>query len=241
MEQTSIWKRMRRFVGRRKGARTQTKASPSDLQHVRTPHGSQERSGGSIGLARNTTRGNMSSDIDKPDSSKVVLDLIDSIQRHQKEQERRASQIAESVTSLADTLGSIKSQGENQAQVLTRIADEISAANSRNDGWQSQIEALANAHRDHLQHVRQQMEDTAQREGDFVASLGDFRNAVSSLTDATTSSGVAIKGLQMSSLESEERIAELLEKQNQRFMRLYYVTLAVLAAGIVVAVVAFLV
>ena len=165
-----------------------------------------------------------------------VIDLVDSMQKHQQRQDTRAMEISSSLSRVAETLGTIESSGRDQARTLARIADELGAGNERSARWEealSEFPRMAEAQRQVLSDVAHQMEAAGQRDNQMAQSLESFREAVTSLGDATTASSVAVKSLQMSALESHERTAALMKEQNKRFTMLFVVTLVLVAIAIV--------
>ena len=170
-----------------------------------------------------------------------VIDLVDSMQKHQQRQDTRAMEISSSLSRVAETLGTIESSGRDQARTLARIADELGAGNERSARWEealSEFPQMAEAQRRALSDVAHQMEAAGQRDNQMVQSLESFREAVTSLGDATTASSVAVKSLQMSALESHERTAALMKEQNKRFTMLFVVTLVLVATAIVAGLIA---
>lgn len=163
-------------------------------------------------------------------SYQKLVGLVDSIQQYQGTQGERASEMSSSLQRLAGTLSEICTAGGDQAQVLTRVADELRTANERAAQWESrvaQLPALIEAQREAMVAISRQMESVGERDDKLLESLQSFRETVAVLGDATTSSSVAIKSLQMSALESDERIADLLKQQNKRFTMLFVITLVV--------------
>jgi chromosome segregation ATPase len=162
-----------------------------------------------------------------------VLDLIDSLQAHQRRQDTRAEEISRSLGEVARTLGSVEQSGRDQVERLTRIADELRAGQERWGQAASAIAELpryAEAQQASLAAVAQQMDGLASRDGRMSDALDSLRQAVTALGDATTASSVAIKSLQMSALENQERVAELVQTQNRRFIWLFAVTLVLVVA-----------
>ncbi len=172
-----------------------------------------------------------------------VVDLVDSIQQHQHEQDSRAREISASLAHVAQTLQVIQSVDGEQAATLSRIAEELRTANERATEWGravTELPRIAESQRETLASVAKQMEATAERDGRLNDSLASFREAVTSLGDATTASSVAIKSLQMSSLEGSERIADLMRQQNHRFTMLFVLTIVLVIVALTFVAVAWL-
>lgn len=172
-----------------------------------------------------------------------VIELIDSIQQHQGRQDVRAEEISSSLSNVARTLSNIDGASQAQTDRLTQIAEALQTGNERAGRWEetlAELPELARAQRDSLAAVAQQMEDAGERDSRMSSSLDSFREAVISLSDATTSSSVAVKSLQMSTLENHELVATLMKEQNKRFVMLFAVTLALVVIAIVAGMVALL-
>jgi chromosome segregation ATPase len=166
-----------------------------------------------------------------------VIDLIDSLQQHQKKQDLRAEEISSSLSQVATTLHALEQVGRDQVERLTRIADELHVSQER---WGQAAAAIAElpryaeAQQAALTAVARQMDGLANRDERMGASLDSLREAVTALGEATTSSSVAIKSLQMSALENHERVAGLVQTQNRRFVLLFAVTLVLVGVVAVV-------
>ena len=170
-----------------------------------------------------------------------VIDLMSSIQEHQRSQDVRATEISNSLAQIASTLSSVESGESYRAETLTRIADELHAGNERAEHWEdviTEFPKMAETQREALISVARQMEAVGSRDSQLAQSLESFRDAVSSLGDATTASSVAVKNLQMSALESHDRTAALMKEQNKRFVMLFVVTLVLVAVSVTTAVIA---
>ncbi|NOX59085.1 MAG: hypothetical protein GXP29_09540 [Planctomycetes bacterium] len=156
-----------------------------------------------------------------------VIDLVESIREHQGRQDERAVEFSNSLSKMAETLGEIEQGNRQQVDRLANIADELRAGNERADHWQevlAEFPKTAQAQREALVGVTKQMEAVGDRDEKMTGSLDSLREAVTALGDATTASSVAVKNLQMTAIEDNERTANLLEAQNKRFSMLFAVT-----------------
>jgi hypothetical protein len=164
-----------------------------------------------------------------------VVGLVDAIQKHQQRQDAHAQEICSSLSQMADTLNQIDVAGREQTEKLARIAEELRMGNERSVRWEeaiAQLPKMAEAQRESLSTVARQMEAVGRRDEQMSQSLDSFRDAVTSLSDASMASGVAVKNLQMSTLEAQERTAALVREQNKRFTMLFVVTLILAAVAI---------
>lgn len=165
-----------------------------------------------------------------------VIDLVDAIKRHQQQQEVRAVEVSSSLSQIATTLECIDQAGQRQADSLQLIAEQVRSSSQRSANWEealNEFPKMAEAQREALVSVVRQMEEAGKREGTLSGSLDSFRDAVNTLGDATTASSVAVKDLQLSSLEQQERTANLIKEQSKRFTMLFVVTLILAGIGIV--------
>ena len=246
MEQKRLWSRMKEWI--RPGARgLGGDGSLLGSASVRSAVAGEEESGGAnagrraVGGVLSRRRRNDTVLEKLQEGYLQVIDLVDSMQKHQQRQDTRAMEISSSLSRVAETLGTIESSGRDQARTLARIADELGAGNERSARWEealSEFPQMAEAQRRALSDVAHQMEAAGQRDNQMVQSLESFREAVTSLGDATTASSVAVKSLQMSALESHERTAALMKEQNKRFTMLFVVTLVLVATAIVAGLIA---
>ncbi|MCB9850045.1 MAG: hypothetical protein H6817_05010 [Phycisphaerales bacterium] len=172
-----------------------------------------------------------------------VIDLVDAIKRHQQEQELRAAEVSSSLVNIATTLECIDQAGQRQADSLELIAEQVRTGNQRSANWEealNEFPKMAEAQREALASVVRQLEEAGRRDGTLSNSLDSFRDAVNTLGDATTASSVAIKDLQLSSLEQQERTAALIKEQGKRFTMLFVVTLVLAALGICAGIISLL-
>jgi len=172
-----------------------------------------------------------------------VIDLIDAIKRHQQGQQERATEVTTSLETLAATLERMDASGRRQAEHVSAIAEEVRTAGQRSARWEEalcEFPKMAEAQRTALAAVARQLEEVGRRDGELSGSLASFRTAVQTLGDATLASSVALKDLQRTALEQQERTAELMREQNKRFTMLFAVTLVLAAVGIVAGIVSML-
>ena len=164
-----------------------------------------------------------------------VIELVDAIKRHQQEQEVRAVEVSSSLAQVAGTLDRIDEAGRKQADSLAIIAEEVRGGNLRAGQWEEalgEFPKMASAQREARVAVVTQLEEAGRRDGTLTESLESFREAVGTLGDATTASSVAIKDLQLSALEQQQRTAGLIREQSRRFTMLFVITLILAAVGI---------
>lgn len=245
MSQASIWRKMRRwFDGRSLHGGPDSALSPDVLNGEPRDDAddapADTHSGGGM-LARRRRQELLMEELHG--SYQKLVGLVDSMQGHQAMQGERAAEISSSLQRLAGTLSDIRTAGGEQAQVLARVADELKSANDRAAQWETrmgQLPALIDAQREAMASISRQMESVGERDDKLLESLHSFRETVATLGDATTSSSVAIKSLQMSALESDERIADLLKQQNKRFTMLFVITLVVVVLAATASLVAIL-
>ncbi|HNO77283.1 MAG TPA: hypothetical protein PKN33_04405 [Phycisphaerae bacterium] len=170
-----------------------------------------------------------------------VIELVETIRKHQDRQDERAVEFSTSLSSMASTLAEIQKGNNKQVDQLASIADELRAGNKRGDHWQevlAEFPKTAQAQREALLSVTRQMEAVGDRDDKMTGSLDSLREAVTALGDATTASSVAVKNLQMTAIEDSERTADLLEAQNKRFSMLFAVTVTMTVIALITGVVA---
>ncbi len=170
-----------------------------------------------------------------------VIELVETIRKHQDRQDERAIEFSTSLSSMANTLAEIEKGNHKQVDQLASIAEELRAGNKRGDHWQevlAEFPKTAQAQREALLSVTRQMEAVGDRDDKMTGSLDSLREAVTALGDATTASSVAVKNLQMTAIEDSERTADLLEAQNKRFTMLFALTVTLTVIALVTGVVA---
>lgn len=232
MSQPSVWTRMKRVFA---GNPQRLSSLPHQAKNSTPPGTEQEKSPLTQTAPLNFRSGSSSAAEQLQNASQRLVDLVDSIQRHQTAQDQRASEIADSLMRMAETLSDIREKNTDQIDTLARVADQLTASNERAARWEERIADLPDivaSQRDAVLTVARQMEGAGERDEQFLKSLSSFEDAVGSLGDATTASSVAIKNLQLSTLESDERIATLLKEQNKRFMMLFGVTILLVLAAV---------
>ncbi len=171
-----------------------------------------------------------------------VIELVETIRKHQDRQDERAIEFSSSLTKMASALTEIEKGNHQQVDRLGSIAEELKAGNKRGDHWQevlAEFPKAAQAQREALISVTRQMEAVGDRDDKMTGSLDSLRDAVTALGDATTASSVAVKNLQMTAIEDSERTADLLEAQNKRFTMLFALTVTLTLVALVTGVLAF--
>ena len=171
-----------------------------------------------------------------------VIELVETIRKHQDRQDERAVEFSTSLSNMARTLSEIEKGNHDQVDQLGNIAEELRAGNKRGDHWQevlAEFPKTAQAQRDALMSVTRQMEAVGDRDDKMTGSLDSLREAVTALGDATTASSVAVKNLQMTAIEDSERTADLLEAQNKRFTMLFALTVTLTLVALITGVLAF--
>lgn len=166
-----------------------------------------------------------------------VTELMVSIQQHQRKQEGTAEQISSSLEQVSGSLTALESNGRDQAATLGRIADELKTGNERAGRWEAKLDEfpeLARAQRDALCTVSSHLEAVVRHDVQLTDSLSSFKDAVSTLSDATTASSVAVKNLQMSALEAQADLGALIRQQNKRFSMLFALTLLLVVAVVTI-------
>lgn len=235
MQETGMWNRMRRLLAGGPKPAANRKSSDSASGGQASLGKAQKKESALTQAAPLGFRSTPSSADQLQGTYQRLVDLVDSIQRHQTSQDQRASQIADSLMQMAETLSDIREKNAAQIDTLSRVADQLSASNERASRWEERIADLPElmaSQRDAVLTVAKQMENAGQRDENFLRSLSSFEEAVGALGDATTASSVAIKNLQVSTLESDERVASLLKEQNRRFVMLFGLTLVLIAAAV---------
>lgn len=99
-----------------------------------------------------------------------LVGLIDEIYQHLGRQDRRAEQIAEALTELADTTARLPEAAQEQSKQLGTIAAQLEAGNDRSRRWESavrdlELPRLAQAQRQALDAIGQKLEGTGRLKG----------------------------------------------------------------------------
>ena len=230
MEQRRLWSRMKGWISPAHRARVRAETDTDVVD-------SDGDGDGRFGTAVLSRRRRNEVAIERlQDGYDKVVALIDSIQKHQEKQDARADEISTSLSQVARSLESIESTGRQQGDTLSRIADELRATNERAAQWGEAVKELPGIvanQRESLDGLNRHLDALGRRDEHLSESLGSFREAVTTLSDSTTASSVAIKSLQMSSIEGDERIASLMREQNKRFTMLFAITLMLIMIAIV--------
>lgn len=162
-----------------------------------------------------------------------LASLVDSIHKHLQSQDERTRQIADSLSQLAQSLSQIPDATAMQHRQLTAIAEQLEAGNARAARWESvvsEIPNLADAHRETLNALSDQIDSTRKTEENIVQSMDSLRGTAGSLGDAFTTSVDMLKDLRTASGMRDEQLIKLLHDQNRRSTRLFVV--AICLAGI---------
>ncbi len=146
-----------------------------------------------------------------------VVGLVESIQGHLDNQERRTQQLVDAMATLSESVRDLPAQTTRQTQAIERAAKQFS------DG--------ADARRRLDERMVGAMSESDTRVSETLAGLS---GSVGSLSEATNSSTAALRKLHADAAERDERLAVLFTEQTRRFTYVFSfaITLAVIAAAI---------
>lgn len=169
-----------------------------------------------------------------------IVNLMDRVQKHMEEQGERSQRMADSLDRLNETLASLPQATAEQSQLLARmdqrLASEAASLRKLEDEL-CQLPALADAQREAMVSIHRQLEASRDGSQKLNATLGEFRDGLGRLTEATGATGRALEKVSGEAVAREDRLARILELQGKRFtvFAIAAIAAAVLAAGAAVA------
>lgn len=169
-----------------------------------------------------------------------VVVLMGSIHTHLQAQDERTQQIADALTTLAETTGRLPEVAEGQSQQLATIATHLEVGNDRARRWEQtlfDLPKLAEAQRDTLESIGRELEAKRHSETRMAETLDGLGGAVQSLGESSTASSRTLKELQQAAAERDDGLHTLMKEQNKRFIWLFVVTLLLAAAAITTGVI----
>lgn len=164
-----------------------------------------------------------------------VVGLVESLQVHFEEQDRRTAVIAESLERLATCLAHLPEASRGQFEVLSAMRDVLdhhAARAKRFEDCVAQLPQLADAQRETMAAIARQLDHSHKSNDRVGAVLENFQQAVVSLSEATTGSTVALREMHNDSSARESRMVTMLEQQTRRFT--FFACVAV-GMGVIVA------
>ncbi len=168
--------------------------------------------------------------------------LIESIQKHLESQDERTKNISDGMVSLANTISKLPDSLAEQQTQLRAIVEQLESANTRSarlDAAIAEIPKLADAQRETFLAIREEIDATRQVQNRIVDSMDGFREAVGTLTLASSTTVETLKSLHAIAAAGDERLTTVLTEQNKKFSRLLVVAIvmaAVLAAANIVSI-----
>lgn len=174
------------------------------------------------------------------DGYQRLSELVESIQQHLQNQDRRTRQIAEALATLADPITQLPENMRKQHEQLHAIAEQLEAANARSAMIESSITELpkiADAQRETLVTVRDEIAATRKTQDRVADCMDGFRDVVGSLTRASDASVATLQDLRAAAAAADDRLADLLSEQNRK-TNLIVIVAIVTAAVLTIATVA---
>ncbi len=168
--------------------------------------------------------------------------LIESIQKHLEAQDSRTQRIADGMENLAATIAKLPDSLKEQQAQLGAIVEQLETGNTRSGRLEAaiaEIPKLADAQRETFLAIRDEIDTGRQTQQRIAESMDGFREAVGSLTQASSTSSETLKSLFATTAASDERLMTLLTDQNKKFSRLFVMAMvlaAILAAANIVSV-----
>ena len=172
-----------------------------------------------------------------------LVGLIDEIYQHLGRQDRRAEQIAEALTELADTTARLPEAAQEQSKQLGTIAAQLEAGNDRSRRWETAVRdldlpRLAQAQRQALDAIGQKLEGARETEGHMLEALHGLGQAVSAWQETSTASTAMLQGLQETAAQRDEHLSALMTEHSRRFTWFFVVTLVLAVAAITMGILA---
>lgn len=165
-----------------------------------------------------------------------VVNLCDSLNLHFTLQEERTAQIADSLKLVAGDMSKLATAVHDQGATLRSIAVHLETGNDRNEQMEKMFHhfsKMTEAQRQALAVVSQQVDSARETDERIGESLELFHQAFTTLGEACTESTTLLRQLRIEQAASDLRLSHVIEKQNQRFVLLFAVTLMVALSGIV--------
>lgn len=194
-----------------------------------------------LGLVSRLRPAKRSSRIERMQAEQTrVVHLVESVQRHLEAQGERSESIARSLETLANSMSHLPDASKAQIGLLERVSEEMTSqvgAIRRLEDVLSQLPPLADAQRESIVSLERHVESSRQTNESVTTALGGVRDTISACGESATASVAALKELRREYTGREERLAVLLEVQNQRLQHLTWLAIAAGVAALVTGVV----
>ena len=166
-----------------------------------------------------------------------VTRIVEQTQQHLADQSERGERICVSLDQLAGAMTNLSGNVKRQANTLETIASQMVDANAHTHQMSTVIKELPNlsrAQNESLAGINQQLHVASEQNLVATQTLDKLGSSLQGMGDAARTQTQALRDMNTKSAEQNNRLAELLDQQNRRFMMLFVVTvvLAVLAVGI---------
>ncbi|MFQ5491787.1 MAG: hypothetical protein ACE5GE_13795, partial [Phycisphaerae bacterium] len=168
---------------------------------------------------------------------------VESIQTHLQAQDQRSEQIAKVLGTLAESTARLSEAAGSQSEQLGSIAGHLEVNNDRARRWEQtlfEIPKLADAQREALTAIGQELKTGHQADQRISDALQGFRQAVTGWSEASSANAQALNDLKQAAARRDEDLNQLIAVQSKRYVGLFVVTLVLAAAAIGVGLIALL-
>lgn len=182
-----------------------------------------------------------------------LIGLVDNLNSHLENQQKGTERIVTAVNELSHSVNNLTrlpEQLDEHKKAINAIADRLNALDKLNDrmgtldtisdSWKTtaeQLPKIADAHRESLNVVRQQVESSNAVQQQVADSMSTLEQTVSTVGNASTTATETIREHQVASAKRDHDLINVLQDQNKKFTALMLVGIAVtivMAAGILI-------
>lgn len=172
------------------------------------------------------------------DRAARVEQVLDALEQHFRQQDRRSEELSSSVHRVASILEQLGDAQRTQGEFVRAIASHVDVTNQQAAKISSTLAQMPTAFQnqaDAMRSVARQLEKSQATDAALADSLGRFGGAVDGLNDSSRAQVDALRRLQTDDREHMQAITNVLREQSRRLVVLITVA-AVLGVGALAAV-----
>ncbi len=148
-----------------------------------------------------------------------MVNLIDSIETHLGAQAKQSEKMARSLDRLAENLSHIPETSRRELELLSTISESAgtsAASAKRTEDGLVQLPRIADAQRESMVSLRQQLDASQQTDERVAGAMGGVQEAVTKMGEATDASAKGLRDMRWEASACAEHVIKLVEAQTKR-------------------------
>lgn len=148
-----------------------------------------------------------------------MVNLVDAIETHLGAQAKQSEKMARSLDRLAENLSHVPDASRKELELLSTISESAgssAASAKRTEDGLLQLPRIADAQRESMVSLRQQLDVSQQTDERVAGAMGEVQQAVTKMGEATNASAKGLQDMRWEASACAEHVVKLLEAQTKR-------------------------